>query len=73
MVGIYHNDDQYGVIRLNVATEWKKIYINLTDVVSSKQSATGIKIFFGIQEFANAPFLTDNPEIHIDNIKLLHY
>jgi len=73
LVGIYHNDDQYGVVRLNIATEWKKIYINLTEVVSSKQTATDIKIFFGIQEFANDPFLTDNPEIHLDNIKLLHY
>ncbi|MDF1672428.1 MAG: hypothetical protein P1U41_02930 [Vicingaceae bacterium] len=73
LVGIYHNDDQYGVVSLNTSTEWKKIYINLTDVVSSRQSATAIKVFFGIQETTNDPFLTDNPEIHIDNIKLLHY
>ena len=73
LVGIYHNDDQFGVIRLNTTTDWKKIYINLTDVVSSRQSASGIKVFFGIQETPNNPFLTDNPEIHIDNIKLLHY
>lgn len=73
LVGIYHDNDQYGVIRLNTTTEWKKIYINLTDVVSSRQSATAIKIFFGIQETTSDPFLTDNPEIHIDNIKLLHY
>ncbi len=73
LIGIYHDNDQYGVIRLNTTTEWKKIYINLTDVVSSKQSATAIKVFFGIQETASNPFITDNPEIHIDNIKLLHY
>ena len=58
---------------LNTSEEWKKIYINLTDVVSSRQSASAIKVFFGIQETANNPFLTDNPEISLDNIKLLHY
>jgi hypothetical protein len=73
LVGIYHDNVQYGVVRLNTTTEWKKIYINLTDVVSARQSATAIKIFFGIQESTSSPFLTNNPEIQLDNIKLLHY
>lgn len=73
LVGVYHNDDQYGVVTLNTTDEWTKIYINLTDVISYKQSATAVKVFFGIQSTSSNPFLTSNPNIYIDNIKLLHY
>lgn len=73
LIGVYHDNDQYGVVTLNTADEWKKIYINLTDVISIRQSATAVKIFIGIQSTASSPFLTPNPNIFIDNIKLLHY
>lgn len=73
LIGVYHDNEQYGVVTLNTTDEWKKIYVNLTDVISAKQSATAVKVFFGIQSTACNPFLTSNPNIFIDNIKLLHY
>lgn len=73
VVGIYHDGDQYAKITLNVAENWKKIYINLTDLVNAPVNANDIKVFFGFQETANDPFLTDNPEVYIDNLKLVHY
>ena len=73
LIGVYHDNEQYGVVTLNTTDEWKKIYVNLTDVISAKQSATAVKVFFGIQATSSNPFLTSNPNIFIDNIKLLHY
>lgn len=73
LVGVYHDNEQYGVVTLNTTDEWTKIYINLTDVISYRQSNTAVKVFFGIQETSSNPFLTSNPNIFIDNIKLMHY
>lgn len=73
VIGIYHDQTQVSVLTLNVTDEWTKIYINLTDAISQRQSETDIKVSFGFLESASSPFLTNNPEVQIDNIKLLHY
>ena len=73
LIGVYHNSTQYAAITLNTTDDWKKIYINLTDVIASNQQASDVKIFFGLQEFPNDLFLTSNPKIYIDNLKLVRY
>ncbi len=73
LVGIYHDQNAYAVVTLRTTEEWKKIYINLTDMVASKQSASDVKVFFGMLDTQSDPFLTSNPEVYIDNLKLVHY
>ena len=73
LVGIYHNQDAFAVVTLNTTETWKKIYINLTEMVSSRQSASDVKVFFGMLDSSADPFLTSSPQVHIDNLKLVHY
>ncbi len=73
LVGIYHNQDAFAIVTLNTTDEWKKIYINLTEMISSRQSASDVKVFFGMLDSSSDPFLTSNPQIYIDNLKLVHY
>ena len=73
IVGIYADTDQKAVVTLNTTSEWKKIYINLTDVINTSLSSAAIKVFLGIKATENDPFISANPEIYLDNIKLVHY
>jgi hypothetical protein len=73
LIGVYVDANQYNVVTLNIASDWKKIYINLTDIVNEVQNVGAHKVFLGIKETSSNPFLTNNPEIYIDNIKLIHY
>lgn len=59
---------QNPVVNMNPATEWKKIYINLTPGVSSFINAIDYNIFFG----STIESGVDEPRILIDNIKLIH-
>lgn len=72
LVGLLADNDQAGLVYLNTTEEWKKIYINLTDAINSKPSATNFQVFFGIQETITTPFISANPEFFLDNIKLVH-
>lgn len=64
-------DVRYSIIELYPDNKWRKVYINLTDIIASKPQALGFRIFFS----ANKPENTEGEkvEIYIDNIKLLHY
>lgn len=73
LIGVYLDSDQYSMMTLNTTTTWKKIYINLTDIINSKPNANEVKVFFGVKETTADPFVSTNPEILLDNIKLVHY
>jgi len=72
LVGVYADNDQFGVVYLNRSTEWNKIYINLTGVINEKQYASKFKVFFGLSN-SSTPFSVANPEFYLDNIKLIHF
>ncbi len=59
---------QHPVLNMNPASEWKKIYVNLTPGVSSTTGAIDFNIFFGALKEAGV----SEPRIFIDNIKLIH-
>lgn len=73
LIGVYANAPTQ-VKALEVAgvfpTEiWKKVYINLTTVVSRETSATSFKLFFS----AHLPEGQNEAIVLLDNIKLIHY
>ncbi|MCB0401515.1 MAG: hypothetical protein KDD41_05485 [Flavobacteriales bacterium] len=72
-VGIYDDEDQYKKVKLNVKDDWTKIYINLTDLVNARTTSNEIKVFFGMASTTQAPFVSSNPTVYIDNLKLVHY
>ncbi len=53
---------------VNPTTTWKKIYINLTEVVSTASSATNYKIYIQMQRNSGV----STPHIFLDNIKVVH-
>jgi hypothetical protein len=72
-LGVYLDASQYAFSTLNVATEWTKIYINLTDVISQNRiGSPELKVFFGLAESPTNPFVLA-PEILIDNLKVVHF
>ncbi len=72
-IGVYLDANQFAFLTLGVSTEWKKIYINLADVINKNNTGTNeLKVFFGMQESSTSIFTT-NPEIYIDNVKLVHF
>ena len=73
LIGLYRDNNQYSVISLNTTLSWKKIYINLTDLINSGTLTAEIKVFFGVKETVSTPFVATNPEFYLDNIKLVHY
>lgn len=73
LVGLLTDDDKIGLVRLLPTTTWKKIYINLTSAISSKPANTNFRVFFGIQSSGLTPFLTPNPTIQLDNLKVVHF
>ncbi len=72
-VGVYLDDEQHSHITLNTTDDWKKIYLNLKEVTKKKRNATELKVYIGLKEEGNVIFNTSQPEIYIDNIKLVHY
>lgn len=72
LIGIYHDSNQYALVNLNVTDDWRKIYIDLSSIVTAQPSSE-IKIYMGIMDTDSNPFITSNPEIYLDNIKLIHY
>ena len=73
LVGVYLDSEQFAFITLNPTEDWKKIYINLEDVIKSRTNTSAIKIFIGIKEENGTVFQTTNPQVYLDNIKLVHY
>ena len=73
LVGLFADNNQQGVINLNVSSTWKKIYINLTDFINSNPGASNFQVFFGLASSNIEPFGVSHPEIFIDNIKIVHF
>ncbi len=73
LIGIYADNDQVGLVNLNTTTIWKKIYINLTNVIKSKPNTNNFQLFFGLKETFTNKFSVSNPEFLLDNIKLVHF
>lgn len=72
LLGVYLDNNQSSFVNLNITSNWKKIYINFTDLINSGSPSAEVKIFLGIKASSSVPFGTSNPEIHLDNIKLVH-
>jgi hypothetical protein len=68
VVGVIGDDfDERDAITVNSSTEWNKIYIQLTGIVSAQPLHLGYKVFIKATKEVNIP------EIYIDNIKLISY
>jgi hypothetical protein len=59
------SNDERGAITLNATSDWNKIYIQLTKVVSTPPNYPGYQVFI------KAVKQVSTPEIYIDNIKLI--
>lgn len=73
LVGLLTDNDKIGLVKLLPTTTWKKIYINLTSAINSKPTNTNFRVFFGVQSSGLTPFLTPNPTIQLDNLKVVHF
>ncbi|MEX1187935.1 MAG: hypothetical protein WED33_01675 [Bacteroidia bacterium] len=56
------------IINLNPSDTWNKVYLNLTEAVSTEVNATNYRLFF----FSFKPAGTPEMEILIDNLKIIH-
>lgn len=71
-IGYYYQDPVLGASRANSVvetypnTEWKKLYIKLTDEVASRKDGTLYIIYIGVYNAENVV-----PEVYIDNVKLV--
>ncbi len=72
-IGYYYIDPVTGnassansVIQLYPTSTWKKVYIELTDEVSSRRAGTTYIIYIGLYNIDNVV-----PDVYIDNIKLI--
>lgn len=59
--------DQREIISINRSAEWNKIYIQLTTAISTSPTYTNYKLY------VKARKTVDNPEIYIDNIKVISF
>ena len=71
-VGIYTDSGQHSWFTLNTATTWRKCYVDLAGIINTAPQSSELKVFFGIKEESTL-FLTNNPEIYLDNLKLVHF
>lgn len=56
------------IINLNPSDTWKKVYLNLTDAVSSQVNASNYRLFFYSFKYPG----TGDLELLIDNLKIIH-
>lgn len=70
VVSIYTDNRQFqnSVLVLRARSEWNKIYIDFSNVFSTLFAATNYNIAIGF-----TTGLGETGEIHLDNIKLVHY
>ena len=54
---------------VNKGENWKKMYINLTELMASYSNAKNFKVFFS----ASLPAGMSQTNIYLDNIKLIHF
>ncbi len=57
--------DERDALVINPSDDWNKIYVQLTNVVSTQPTYSGYQVFI------KATKAVDNPAIYIDNIKLI--
>ncbi len=65
--GIYANGEFRPVVIINATADWKKIYIDLRNAVNTTPVYQGYNIYF------QATKIVSNPEILVDNIKVMSY
>lgn len=61
---------QHPIVVVTPSTEWKKLYINLTEVAQRERNAISYKVFFRAEW--NSSYGVDNGYIYIDNVKLIN-
>lgn len=54
---------------INPGSDWKKLYVNLTSLLSTYSTALSYKIFFS----ASLPSGATSADFYLDNIKLVHF
>jgi hypothetical protein len=55
-------------LTINQGPDWKKIYVNFTELVSYYNDAIGYRVFFKADLGTNT-----NSTIFLDNIKIMHF
>ncbi|MCB9360969.1 MAG: hypothetical protein H6587_06135 [Flavobacteriales bacterium] len=66
LMGIYADSEQIGLFYLNTTSDWNKIYLNLTEAIQTRASASEYKMFFGFENKVGTP------EFLVDNIKIIY-
>jgi hypothetical protein len=69
-LGLINNTNYSNIIYLtfNTTDVWKKMYVRLTDALAVIPQGGTYNVYFGMDKDP----LVDFPEMHIDNIKLIH-
>ena len=72
VVGIYANMtsqvNKSAVIYLNEKEDWNKIYLSLSEIISSYSNAQSFKLFFGMSRDTSQV----QNEMYLDNIRIVH-
>lgn len=73
-VGIYFNLAGGTVVRsqylfVNPGDHWKKLYVNFTSLLADYSTAESFKIFFE----SSLPSSSNEADVFLDNVKLVHY
>jgi hypothetical protein len=73
VIGLYSNELQFitmhPIVIINPSNSWKKIYVNLTPVITRQLNAIDFNIFIA----SELPAGTTSGKIWIDNLKLIHF
>lgn len=59
---------QKPVVRLNPTEQWKKIYINLTNIIGSSYPSRNFKVYLNIYRQDEQA-----AEVYLDNLKVIHF
>lgn len=66
-IGLIGGGEERPAITLNPTDDWNKIYIELTTIVNTQPTYNFYKVFIGATKSADVA----NPEIYIDNLKVV--
>jgi len=55
-------------ITINPSADWKKLYINFTELVSYYNNAVGYRVYFKVDLGEN-----ESSVVYLDNIKIMHF
>ncbi len=66
--GVHASELPFGIYR---SDKWKKMYIDLTDLIAASKAEDGYRVVFSLQHPGTS--LPTPGNLYIDNIKLVHY